>query len=76
MSDYINVCGMWKNTSKKGEEYYSGPCMGEMIYQIWSNKNRPNEKSPPYRLVIKRKPYGAPEEQKEQQKETDDNLPF
>lgn len=47
----INICGLWKNTSKNGKEYWSGK-LGDCCIMIFPNDKRGNEKAPDYRLVI------------------------
>jgi uncharacterized protein (DUF736 family) len=48
---FVNVCGLWKNTSKSGKEYWSGR-LGDCNVMIFANDKKGNEKAPDYRLVI------------------------
>lgn len=50
----INVAGLWKNTSKNGQEYFSGN-LGDCKILIFPNDKKGNDRAPDYRLVIAEK---------------------
>ena len=70
----INICGLWKNTSKDGKEYFSGN-IGNAKILIFPNDKRGNEKAPDYQLVIAEKSKNTPNNSK-QTDQTKDDLPF
>ena len=70
----INICGLWKSTSKDGKQYFSGN-IGNAKILIFPNDKRGNEKAPDYQLVIAEKSKNKPESNKPSNT-TDDDLAF
>jgi len=50
----INICGLWKNVSSKGVEYFSGN-LGDCKIMIFPNDKKGNDRAPDYRMVIAEK---------------------
>ena len=47
----LNVCGLWKRTSKKGREYLTGRLAGTKVL-ILENTHKQTEGDPDYQLVL------------------------
>lgn len=51
----LNITGLWENTSKAGETYYSGNLGNVKILVYKNNKKEPGSKQPDWNLCIAEK---------------------
>lgn len=72
IKDSLNLCGLWKRTNDKGQEYFIGSFLGIKVL-IFKNDKKGNEKAPDYRLVLAPKTEKPSDEPKW---DDDNNLPF
>lgn len=66
---FLPFGGLWKRTSKKGEDYLSGSMNG-LSLMIFKNKEKKNDKSPDYYMSL------AKYEKKEETVEEKEESPF
>jgi uncharacterized protein (DUF736 family) len=74
----INLCGLWKNTTKDGREYFSGN-LGDAKVLIFTNDKKGNDKAPDFRLCLAEKTKKSTTENTSNTTEnnfTDESIPF
>jgi len=67
----ISLCGLWENTSTKGERYLSGS-LGNMKIMVFKNKNKLAENHPDYRVVL----FPVQRKEPEKPQEIEDSIEF
>jgi len=73
----INLCGLWKNTTKDGREYFSGN-LGDAKVLIFTNDKKGNDKAPDFRMCLaeKTKKDGGAKPQATDNTFSDESIPF
>ena len=80
MSDMMEFCGLWENTSKAGKKYYSGRLGNAklMLFKVPDEKR--TERGPAMRIMIApwetREAPGTPIPDKATSSPADDDIPF
>jgi len=70
-STSISLCGLWENTSSKGERYLSGS-LGNMKIMVFKNKNKTTDKQPDCRVVL----FPVQRKEPEKPQEIEDSIEF
>lgn len=52
----IKLGAIWRQTTKKGLEFFSGSINDSTSIQIWPNNKRPDKKDPDYIVYLSEKP--------------------
>ena len=55
MSDVLRICGLWKHDGKDGKPYLAGSLGGVRVL-VFTNAEKPDEKSPDAVLCVAPKP--------------------
>ena len=77
-SDLVRVTGMWRNSTRQGDPYYSGTC-GPLRFVMFTNNRAKSDRDPEWTLYLcqaKKKEDAPAPEQSQPEPETPTDLPF